>query len=321
LNATSEAFPLLLKDPAKPQLLPGLVAHWPAVQEAQKAPEALGNYLSEIATEVPVVVYSSEENGGRIGYKDDYTGFNFKRETASIRDVLARLIAKAPKTLYIGSTRVDQWLPGFRAQNDLAFTDLKPVVNFWLGNQNQVAAHFDTPDNLACCVAGHRTFTLFPPDQIENLYIGPVDLTPSGRAISLVDIKQPDLDLFPKFKIAMEHALTFELLPGDALYIPSLWWHHVQSHADVNMLVNYWWRDSPSYLGVSDLALEHAVLALRGLPAHQRQAWKHLFDFYVFGEPEAATKHIPEHIHGILDSSREQSIRLGWHNFSKKLNS
>ena len=33
--------------------------------------------------------------------------------------------------------------------------------------------------------------------------------------------------------------------PGDAIYIPPLWWHHVESLGQFNVLVNYWYRTGP----------------------------------------------------------------------------
>lgn len=322
MTASDFGMPGGLKSLAEPQYLPGLVAHWPAVIAAQKSEQDFHAYLSQFTVDDPVVVYCSQfDDEQKIGYRDDYRGFNFNRETSTLNSVLQRLRARDSRVLYIGSSRVDQWLPGFRAENDLAFDTVRPTINFWLGNQNQVAAHFDSPDNIACCVAGKRTFTLFPPAQIENLYIGPVDLTPSGRAISLVDFSNPDFKKFPKFQEALQQAITIELNPGDALFIPALWWHHVQSHAELNMLVNYWWRTSADYLGVPDLALEHALLALRGLPDYQRKAWKQLFDHYIFGDSVVATEHIPAHLHGQLDTANERAMRLAWLNFSKKMNS
>jgi len=102
-------------------------------------------------------------------------------------------------------------------------------VSFWLGNKTRISAHYDYPDNIACVVAGTRRFTLFPPEQIGNLYVGPVDKTPSGQAISLVDFSNPDLERFPNFELAMQAGYQAVCEPGDAIYIPSLWWHHVES--------------------------------------------------------------------------------------------
>ena len=70
--------------------------------------------------------------------------------------------------------------------------------NVSLAIRTRIAAHYDVPDNLACIAAGRRRFTLFPPGQQHNLYIGPIDLTPAGQPISLVDFAQPDLARFPR---------------------------------------------------------------------------------------------------------------------------
>lgn len=198
------------------------------------------------------------------------------------------------------------------------FSPFKPLVNFWLGSRSRIMTHYDTPDNLACCVAGRRSFLLFPPDQVANLYVGPVDLTPSGRPISMTAIDAEAVAQHPDLAQAMEHSKIANLEPGDALYIPPLWWHQVTGTDRQNMLINYWWRFAPSWYGEPDLALEHAILALRGLPKEQRQAWKSLFDYYAFSDRGNAEENIPESIRGILDSSDERAIRLGWMKFSKK---
>ena len=144
--------------------------------------------------------------------------------------------------IYVGSTNVDNWLPGFRAENDINLHAQTPLASLWIGNQSRVAAHYDFPTNIACSVAGHRRFTLFPPEQLENLYVGPVDFTPAGQPISTVDFAQPDYAKFPRFKDALRHARVADLEPGDAILVPSMWWHHVEALESVNVLVNYWWR-------------------------------------------------------------------------------
>ena len=179
----------------------------------------------------------------------------------------------------------------------------------WLGNNTRVSAHFDFPDNVACVVAGKRRFTLFPPEQIGNLYIGPIDRTPSGQAISLVDFANPDFDKYPKFATALESAVSYELEPGDAIFIPSMWWHHVESLSDFNLLINYWWITSPPAMGSPITALLHAILAVRDLPERQREAIRGLFDHYVFEADASVYDHIPESGRGCLSLMDEQSAR------------
>src|SRR3546814_15586302 len=63
------------------------------------------------------------------------------------------------------------------------------------------------------------------------------------------DVCSSDLAAHPRFIDAMAEAQTVELEPGDAIFIPSMWWHHVEGLADFNILVNYWWRRTPAWLG------------------------------------------------------------------------
>ncbi|WP_198144038.1 cupin-like domain-containing protein [Gilvimarinus agarilyticus] len=304
-----------------PVKLKGLVSEWPAVKAARGSAEELFSYLKQFDAHLPLTVYSGRDpDEPKIGYNADFSGYTFDRGVAQLEKILKQLAIGQERALYIGSSLVDHWLPGFRSSNDIDLGVVKPTVNFWLGNETTIAAHNDSPDNIACCVSGKRRFTLFPPEQIKNLYLGPVDQTPSGRPISLVDFDCPDLQRFPGFSEALNQSLECVLEPGDAIYIPSLWWHHVKGVDKVNMLVNYWWRKVPEYKGSPDLALEHAILALRGLPESQRKAWRAMFDYYVFGEEAKAQDHIPDGVRGVLDPKNERAARLGWLNFSKKLN-
>jgi hypothetical protein len=271
--------------------------------------------LGGFATDAPVTAYLTEpEHQGRYFYNDNMDGFNFKSAAAPLNQVLARLKAicageHEPQSIYVGSTVVDQWLPGFHEVNDLGLAVANPLVSFWLGNQTRISAHYDFPDNIACVVAGHRRFTLFPPEHVDNLYVGPLEMTPSGQAISLVDFAHPDLQRFPKFATALEHARVVELAPGDAVFIPSMWWHHVESQSELNLLVNYWWCDSLPELGSPTGALLHAMLAIRDLPPHQRKAWANLFNHYVFEADESTHGHIPEHARGCLSTFTQDSAR------------
>lgn len=250
---------------------------------------------------------------GRIFYNEDFTGFNYQSHRVDLNILLDQLLTHEEKenapTFYMGSTVVDTWLPTLRNDNDLALNQFNPRVGIWLGNRTRIAAHYDLPDNIACTVAGRRRVTLFPPQQLCNLYPGPLEWAPGGQSISLVDFHNPDFDKFPKFKEAMEHALTVELEAGDALFIPSMWWHHVESLSSFNILINYWWRQVPSYMGTPMNVLQHALLTLRDLPEEQRDIWQNMFKHYIFNANEETNAHIPEHAKGFLKELDDDQAR------------
>lgn len=289
----------------EPQLLKGFVSEWPAVTQAQQSDKAAAEYISSFYQGAPLTVYEGEpEIGGRIFYNKDFSGFNFSRTRQSLTDVIDKVFS-APEnspapTYYVGSTMVDHWLPGFRAENDIDLGEHDRLVSIWMGNRSRIAPHYDFPNNIACVVAGKRRFTLFPPDQFKNLYVGPLDLTPSGQAISLVDVNNPDFERFPNYKEALKQARVFDLEAGDAIFIPSMWWHNVESLSRFNVLVNYWWRATPAYLGAPGNALLHTLMAMKDLPTTQKKAWKDLFDYYVFDNTDEQYAHIPERVRGVL---------------------
>ncbi|HEX8555798.1 MAG TPA: cupin-like domain-containing protein, partial [Sphingomonas sp.] len=150
----------------------------------------------------------------------------------------------------------------------------------------------------ACVVAGRRRFTLFPPSQVANLYVGPLEHTISGQPVSMVDLDAPDFDRFPRFADAQQSALIADLDPGDALYVPSLWWHHVKSAERFNLLVNYWWSEERD--GSAFECLIHGLLAIRDLPERERESWRAFFDHFVFRPPPDAVAHLPVEACGVL---------------------
>ena len=296
--------PALLKA-EKPWVARGLVSHWPLVQAAGQGNGAALEYLLQFYRDRPLKALLGEpEMAGRFFYNDSLDGFNFLQVETTLTKVVRKLLDLADQdqqaTLYVGSTSVDAWLPGFRRDNDLPMEECNPLVSLWLGNRSRIAAHFDYPRNLACCVLGRRRFTVFPPEQVANLYIGPWDITPAGQPISLVDFAQPDLERFPRFETAWATAQVAELEPGDALYLPGMWWHHVESLAPVNGLVNYWWSDTPDVFGTPTDAFHHALLSIKSQSPAQKAAWKAFFDHYVFGDVEEALAHLPPASRGRL---------------------
>lgn len=283
----------------QPLLLKGLVADWPMVRAGLESDQSAISYIRRFYRDATVgALLGAPDIDGRFFYNDDLSGFNFKpvklKLDVMLDEVQRHKDAARPPAIYVGSTTVDTCLPGFRGENDLGMGDRQPLVSIWLGNRTRIAAHHDLPDNIACVVVGHRRFTLFPPEQLQNLYIGPLDFTPAGQAISMVDFARPDLQRFPKFAEAMKHAQVAELGPGDAIFIPSMWWHHIEALDPLNVLVNYWWRQSPAYMDSPIGALMLAIMTVRDLPEAQRDAWFNLFRHYVFEADENTAAHIPE---------------------------
>lgn len=291
---------------SQPTLLPGFGNSWPLVQAGKLSGQKALEYLSEFYSGVPLTTcYGDSETKGRIFYNSDMTAFNFiaKREPLAVfvQELLAQQYNDGAPTLYIPSTDTAQWFPGLAQANNAGLDGLSPIKLLWAGNRSRIAAHYDFPNNLACCVAGRRRFTLFPPQQIANLYPGPLEFAPGGQEISLVDFAEPDLERFPKFVEAMANAFVAELTPGDALFLPGMWWHHVEGLDAINILYTHWWRESPAYLGRPTNALLHAIMSLRNLSFEQRQAWKSIFDYYVFERDETDLRNLPEHARAMLD--------------------
>lgn len=299
----------------QPAVLRSLVKDWPiAIAGRREADEAL-SYVDQAAGKATVEAWFCPPSvRGNFGYTDDLLSFNFERRTMPLGDLIAYLRASqgdpAAYTAFAGAVPIPVVLPGLLPHIWMPLLKIgqEKLTSLWIGGRSNTAAHWDVAQNLACVVAGRRRFTLFPTDQVANLYVGPLDRTPAGQAISLVDVADPDLTRFPRFRAAMAASQWAELEPGDALYLPSLWWHHVQSLEPIGAMVNFWWRDGPEWLATPLLTLFHALLTLRELPVGEKVAWQSLFDHYIFGEDDAMA-HLPAAARGVFGESSPELRR------------
>lgn len=299
----------LLED-GEPVVLKALVDGWELVQAGRRSSAAAIDYLERFDNGRTVGAYFGPPAiRGRWFYDEDLKGLNFESRRTPLGEVLQglrrHLDDAGPPSLYVGSTTIDACLPGLRERNDLVFDDPMfegnaPLASIWMGNRSLVSAHFDAPNNMVCCAVGRRRYTLFPPDQIANLYPGPLEPTPGGQAVSMVNFAAPDFDRHPGFRQAIGAAQVADLEPGDALFYPGMWWHQVEAFDPFNVMINYWWSTSPKFMGTPMNVLKHALLTLRDRPEREKAAWKHVFDYYVFGPPERPRAHLPEHAHGEL---------------------
>ncbi|MXO60178.1 cupin-like domain-containing protein [Altererythrobacter salegens] len=306
----AEQFHQQIRPAREPVVMRDLVGDWPAVAAARSSDEAIVDYLVQCAPRRPVAAIAAPpEENGRFFYNRDLTGFNFRSGKGHLEDFLRDLLAAKqtaePPAFAVQSEVIPDVLPAFAEANRLAMLP-GVAARIWIGNRIRVAPHYDVKENVACCVAGRRRFTLFPPEQIANLYAGPFELTPAGTPVSMVDPHDPDLERYPRFAEAWSTAQQTTLEPGDALYIPYTWWHGVESLEPISILVNYWWNDSLAGIAPPYDALLHAIYAFRHLPPEDREIWRMMLDHYVFernGDPAA---HLPAHSRGILSEPSER---------------
>ncbi len=302
----------------RPLIIRGLCRDWPIVASARQSDTAFATALAGFDNGTPVdalLMPPAEE--GVVGYAPDLEAFNYEHYRVSVTHVLQRLAKYSrqqdPPGLAMQSALIADCLPGFLDGHAIPFLDDGIRPRLWIGNKVTTPAHFDAFHNIAVVACGSRRFTLLPPDQVRNLYIGPLDFAPTGAAISMARLDKPDDPRFPRLKQALANARTAELRPGDAIYIPPVWWHHVVSIERLNALVNYWWKpiarkgDAPqSELG----CLMHCILTFKSMPPAERAAWKTMLNHYVFGDEDPAA-HIPEARRGILGTlTVEQAAEL-----------
>ena len=97
-----------------------------------------------------------------------------------------------------------------------------------------------------------------------------------------------------------DQALSAELETGDALYLPKLWWHQVESTDPFNGLVNYCWDAFSAGPDAPYTSMLLAMITIAERPPLERQAWKAWFDHYVFRTNGHPLAHLPPEHHGLL---------------------
>ena len=300
-GVSAEAFAAVVWAEA-PVVIKGLLDAWPALAAGRNSASRMNAYLAAMDVgRLARVMEAPAASGGRFGYGPDLREFAFSQRQARITETLARIERQIgdPDASFVAIQMLPlaSHMPEFVRQNPLSLLPSQVLPRLWIGGQVRTQTHNDRDHNLACVVAGHRRFVLFPPSQVANLYIGPLDNPPP---LSLVDPEAPDLSRFPRYRQAYAAAQVAYLEPGDALFVPKYWWHHVTSLARYNAMVNYWWGDMATGLERANDVFLTALLALKDLPPGERAYWKAMFEAYVFAADGQATAHIPDVLKGAL---------------------
>lgn len=141
----------------------------------------------------------------------------------------------------------------------LAFNKEPDAINFWMGDSRAITSmHKDPYENIYCVISGFKDFILIPPVDVhlvpretyqsavyETDKNGIMQIKPlfddNNKPITLnwvsIDPLAPDLRKYPNYSKA--NVFRVRINAGDMLYLPSMWYHHVeQSHKCI--AVNYW---------------------------------------------------------------------------------
>ncbi len=183
----------------EPVVIRGAAAGWPLVA-AGSSPGSASAYLRQFDRGSTAEAFVGQpEIRGRYFYTPDMRGFNFERRKGPLAALLATLEqvhdSDAPPSIYAGALDADATLPGLSVANPMPLVEgLDATPRLWIGNASIVSIHFDASDNVAVVAGGRRRFTLFPPDQVPNLYVGPLDHNMAGQPASMVELNDPDFD-------------------------------------------------------------------------------------------------------------------------------
>jgi|GEM_PF-3436032 lysine-specific demethylase 8 len=139
------------------------------------------------------------------------------------------------------------------------YLDRKPFVQFFHGFSNKVFSsttplHFDPVHNIFNQIRGRKKILLFPPSDYLSFYPAAVDDNRGLQDFSKVDPNLPNLELFPKFP--WQDRIEVLLQPGEMLYIPPFWWHHVTA-VDENISVSFWYA-----LKIQDIFKQKKILSV-----------------------------------------------------------
>ena len=173
------------------------------------------------------------------------------------------------------------------------------VLNMlFVGMPNVVSPlHHDIMENIFIQLQGKKRFILFSPDHFNNLYPYPVG-HPHDRQ-SQVDLDKPDYERFPKFR----RVLAFEAIvePGDVLYVPTNWWHHVESSKNnFTVSLNFWFEDDITQRMFSKIRESASSNVLSPLTPAEDMALKRHVESIVYNMTRSTAK-VKEIFQDLLD--------------------
>lgn len=200
--------------PQRPVIFEDLSADWPAVQKWSL------EYFREKAGEVVVPLYDGTPAKGR----ENSHGPSKKLKLSEYIDILE----SGPTDLRMFFFNLLQNCP--ELLDDFSYPDLgvkffkKLPVLFVGGEGSSVVMHYDMDlaNNFHFNFVGRKRVLLYPPEETKYLYKVPYSIV----SMEIIDMDAPDFNKYP----ALAKAKGFEavLEHGDAIFIPSKWWHYIK---------------------------------------------------------------------------------------------
>jgi len=212
-NITKAEFVEKYYKPQLPVIIEDLTQDWPAYKKWDL------DYIQSLAGEQIVPLYNNEPTKGR------------KKSVVPAKKMklydYIEILKKGPTDLRMFFYNVLQKMPQLTKDFDypdigLPFFKKLPVM-FFGGKGSKVLAHYDMDlaDLMHFHFHGHKTVTLFAPDQAKYLYKVPFTV----HNLEVIDMDNPDFEKYPALQNAT--GLYAEMKHGDALYMPSGYWHYI----------------------------------------------------------------------------------------------
>jgi len=198
----------------KPVLIEGLTKDWPADEKWTL------DYIQERSGNQIVPLYNNEPA------KDKESVYAPKKEM-KLYDYI-EILKTQPTDLRIFFYEILKKMP--ELLNDFVYPDIglkffkKLPALFFGGGESKVFMHYDIdlPDSMHFHFDGHKSVTLFSPEQTKYLYRVPYSI----HNLESIDMDNPDFEKYPALQYA--EGIQADMKHGDALYMPSGYWHYIK---------------------------------------------------------------------------------------------
>lgn len=211
---------------SKPVIISGLSDGWPA-QRDWSLEYLIQNYGDTLSSAYPI---RDSQCDVMVNRGSPLNTITVRESLSSVLKghldggyALASLIDKFPARI-----KADYSLPVYCADEDFL------VSRLFIGPRALLSPlHQDLAENLYFIIRGKKRLTLFAPG--DKVYPSRFSKLPNH---AYVDPEKPDYAAYPDFARAQPYIV--ELVAGETLYIPSMWWHHLRN-LDSSIALNFWW--------------------------------------------------------------------------------